>query len=75
MRSMGYEDISNFNIPNQHHIRKKLAVNNSMDLVLAGENGDNLFASARSRNQFFEGRELFLICIGYKVKPTTRNDG
>lgn len=45
-----------------HPIRKKLAINNSFDLILAGENGDNLFASSRSRNQFFEGRELWLNC-------------
>lgn len=39
-------------------IRKKLSLNNAFDLVLAGEEGDNLFASSRSRNQLFEGREL-----------------
>eukprot|EP00438_Fugacium_kawagutii_P010775 Skav218291 [mRNA] locus=scaffold2035:833214:836433:- [translate_table: standard] len=34
---------------------KKLAVNNSLDVILAGAKGDNLFASARARNQMFEG--------------------
>lgn len=37
---------------------KKIAINNACDLILAGEAGDNLFISSRSRNQFFENREM-----------------
>ena len=41
-------------------LRKKLAINNTCDLILAGEAGDNLFISSRSRTQMFENREMCL---------------
>ena len=41
-----------------------MAINNACDLILAGEAGDNLFISSRSRNQFFESREM---CLDFLV--------
>ena len=38
--------------------RKTLQINNACSLIAAGENGENLFLSSQSKNQFFENREL-----------------
>ena len=41
-------------------IRNKLPINNSCELVLGGEKGDALFLISRSKNQFFQHREMLL---------------
>ena len=44
-------------------IRKKLALNNAFDLVLAGEEGDNLFASSRPEINCLKGASCDLTAM------------
>lgn len=41
-----------------------VAINNTCDLVIGGEEGESIIMSARSRNQFFDKRELLPDRIG-----------
>lgn len=50
--------------------RHTVAINNTCDLVIGGEQGESVIVSARSRNQFFDKRELLLghsVGVYYKL--------
>ncbi|CAL1161032.1 unnamed protein product [Cladocopium goreaui] len=53
---------------------KKFSVNNSLDLILAGQHGDQLFASSRSRNQFFEAEECLQDSEGRWMSFSAKKD-
>jgi hypothetical protein len=61
----------NFNCVTCHHSsrllcfdpRIKLSINNSCELIVGGENGDAMYMLSRSKNQFFQYREMFLDCL------------
>lgn len=56
-------------------LRQKLSINNSCELILGGENGDALFLISRSKNQFFQYREMLLgWAVHYDTKTLRDNN-